>query len=229
VNEIITLGIETSGPYTSLALLKGEKVICEFHSGREFAHSEVLNLAFKALLETANIKIDDIDLVTISIGPGYFTALRAGLSFSKALVYVIKKPLVAVDTLDALAYEILPDKKAKIVSTMDAQKKQVYASFYIAEEERWKRVEGPIVISPEELKEKAIGALFVGSGAEKYGEILYPKPLNNPSYPKASTIGKLGISLFKEGIRSEPSTLEPCYVRLTNAEMKRLEEGNGIT
>lgn len=222
------LGIETSGPYTSLAIIEREEILCEFYSGREFVHSEIINLAFKALLKTAGIETFDIGVVSVSIGPGYFTALRVGLSFAKALVYVIKKPLVAVDTLDALANEVFPDKRAKIVSTMDAQKGQVYASFYISEEGKWKKIEGPLLISPVELRERAMGFLFVGSGAEKYKKILYPKPLTNPSFPKASTIAKLGYSLFKEGIISEPSSLEPRYIRLTDAEMKRLNQGNGI-
>jgi tRNA threonylcarbamoyladenosine biosynthesis protein TsaB len=225
VRDIITLGVETSGPFTSLALIRGETIICEFYSGREFSHSEVMNLAFKSIIETAGIEVEDIGLVSVSIGPGYFTALRAGLSFAKGLVYVIGSPLVAVDTLDALAWEITPGKGAKIVATMDAQKGQVYASFYISEENRWKKTEGPVVISPEELRERAMGALFIGSGSEKYRDILYPRPLKNPSYPGASTIAKLGLSLYLDGVRSDPSALEPLYLRLTDAEMKRFKNG----
>lgn len=113
MKDIITLGIETSCDETSCAIVKNGREILsniidtqipihEKYGGvvPEIAsrnHIEAISRVTKKAIEKAQISIKDIDVVTPTYGPGLVGALLVGVSYSKALSFAIKKPLVGVN------------------------------------------------------------------------------------------------------------------------------------
>ena len=69
-------------------------------------HSENLVPMVKTLLDNLNLKVSDIDLYGVAIGPGSFTGLRIGIATVKAFAHVYNKPIVGVSTLEGLAFNV---------------------------------------------------------------------------------------------------------------------------
>lgn len=111
--KIITLGIESSCDETSVSVVKnGREVLSnvidtqipihEKYGGvvPEIAsrnHIEAISRVTKKAVEDANIKLEEIDAITPTYGPGLVGALLVGLSYAKALSFAINKPLVGVN------------------------------------------------------------------------------------------------------------------------------------
>ena len=114
--DIISLGIETSCDETSVAVVKnGREVLSNVINSQidihtvyggvvpEIAsrcHTEVINQVAKKAIEDADIKLEDIDVVTCTYGPGLVGALLVGVSYAKALSYALEKPLVGVNHIE---------------------------------------------------------------------------------------------------------------------------------
>ncbi len=113
MEDIITLGIETSCDETSAAIIKnGRQVLSNVINSQvpihkryggvvpEIAsrnHVEAISSVVKEALEQANITFKDIDVVACTYGPGLVGALLVGVSYAKALSYALNKPLVGVN------------------------------------------------------------------------------------------------------------------------------------
>jgi len=98
-----TVGIETSGPIGSVALLRDGELVVERllgETGRRHARTLVAEL--RTLLAEAGLGPKDVSLVAVSIGPGSFTGLRVGVVCAKTWAYAAGSRLVAVETFTAV-------------------------------------------------------------------------------------------------------------------------------
>ena len=140
--ESLILAIDTSGNTASAALMNDYIVMAESSvtltdlrgggpSGRK-THSETLMPMIEHLFKITGLSLNKIDLIACTCGPGSFTGLRIGAATAKGIAFAINKPLIAVPTLDALAYTV--DKNLPtgtwVVPLMDARRGQVYSAFY---------------------------------------------------------------------------------------------------
>ncbi len=90
-------------------------------------------------MEEAKIDYPQLDAVAVSQGPGSYTGLRIGVSTAKGICYAADLPLMAIDTLEAMAYgmkeklasQIGPDDL--LVPMIDARRMEVYASIFDAD------------------------------------------------------------------------------------------------
>ena len=113
MEDILTLGVESSCDETSVAVVKNGREILsnvidtqipihEKYGGvvPEIAsrnHIEAISRVTKKAMEDAKVKFSDIDAITPTYGPGLVGALLVGLSYAKALSFAIEKPLVGVN------------------------------------------------------------------------------------------------------------------------------------
>ena len=104
MNKII-LSIETSTDICSVSLFKNTKLLSlKKDNNRE--HSSLLASFVEQIFNEVNYKINEIDAIALSIGPGSYTGLRIGLSFTKGLAFSISKPIIPIDTIESLSDEI---------------------------------------------------------------------------------------------------------------------------
>src|SRR5210317_1868161 len=99
----VILSIETSTKTSSVAIHESGTLISSLNVHLEKSHSEYLTLSIKYLLKTSGIKIDTLDAVAISKGPGSYTGLRIGTSTAKGICYALDTKLISVNTLEAMA------------------------------------------------------------------------------------------------------------------------------
>ena len=123
------LGIDTSTDICGIALAEDKTLITEFRSNIKRAHAEKIIHAIDRVLGDVNLKINEIDGIAISIGPGSFTGLRIGLAAVKGLALATNLPVVAVPSLDALAYQAY-FWQDQICVLVKAQADEAYTAFY---------------------------------------------------------------------------------------------------
>ena len=116
MKDILIMGIESSCDETSVAIVKnGREVLSNVINSQikiheeyggvvpEIAsrcHVEVINMIMKQAIKKANVKLEDIDAIAVTQGPGLVGALLVGVSYAKGLSYVTKKPLIAVNHIE---------------------------------------------------------------------------------------------------------------------------------
>jgi len=67
------------------------------------SHIEKIDLITKKAIEESGIKMEKIDAVASTAGPGLIVCLSVGLSFGKAIAFSLKKPFIAINHLEGHA------------------------------------------------------------------------------------------------------------------------------
>ena len=222
------LGIDTSTIVSSVALIDNNKVLAELNVQHKLTHSEMLMPNIDTLLKLGSVNKGDLTAIAVSIGPGSFTGLRIGLATAKALAYALKIPIVGVSSLEALAYNFkLPE--IYIMPLLDAQKGNCYTALYCWENEQLSIKKPAFVENLEDILDMATGldkkVLLLGESAVKYAQkivgvsqnIILASPQN--IFAKATSVGLAGANLLNSGRVDDVMTLEPCYIRKSEAEV----------
>ena len=98
------LAIETSSNICGISLIENGNLIDSIDKDKSKQHAEVLPQLYQELQIKTNFSLSNIDALAVSIGPGSFTGLRIGLSFTKGLAFSKNLPIVPISTMMALAY-----------------------------------------------------------------------------------------------------------------------------
>jgi len=132
------LCLETATPVCSVALNDGCCTIALRETEGQNAHSEKITNFIREAMEIAGIDYKQLDAVAVSKGPGSYTGLRIGVSTAKGICYAADLPLMAIDTLEAMAYGMKEKLSSQIVENdllvpmIDARRMEVYASIFDA-------------------------------------------------------------------------------------------------
>lgn len=132
------LCLETATPVCSVALNSACCTLAMRETEGQNAHSEKITNFIREVMEEAKIDYPQLDAVAVSQGPGSYTGLRIGVSTAKGICYAADLPLMAIDTLEAMAYgmkeklasQIGPDDL--LIPMIDARRMEVYASVFDA-------------------------------------------------------------------------------------------------
>ncbi|HEX2975036.1 MAG TPA: tRNA (adenosine(37)-N6)-threonylcarbamoyltransferase complex dimerization subunit type 1 TsaB [Bacteroidales bacterium] len=98
------LAIETATRICSVALFDATGVKGVLESAEENAHSRILNVLIDRLMKDLGMELKELSAVAVSKGPGSYTGLRIGVSAAKGLCYAKDLPLIAVNTLESMAF-----------------------------------------------------------------------------------------------------------------------------
>lgn len=111
----LILGIESSCDDTSVALLEGKQILSNLIANQEIhtsyggvvpelasrAHQQNIVPVIQEALKRANRKLDQIDAIAYTRGPGLLGSLLVGSSFAKGLSIGLNKPLIEVNHMQA--------------------------------------------------------------------------------------------------------------------------------
>ena len=132
------LCLETATPTCSVALNDGLKTLALRECKGQNAHSEKITIFIKEVMDEVGIDYSQLDAVAVSKGPGSYTGLRIGVSTAKGVCYAAGLPLMAIDTLHAMAYGMRSRLGADVqpadlfVPMIDARRMEVYCSVFDA-------------------------------------------------------------------------------------------------
>ena len=235
------LAVETSGKIGSVALaLGGEKpgapfaVLFERSFSEGLIHGRELAPAVKAALDETRLAPDGLDLIVASQGPGSYTSLRVGLAFAKTFAWSVRRPLVGVGSLAAMAENAAGDASC-VVPALDARWGQVYGAVYertgspgtqpLSAGPAWREVLAPVAEAPAAFAARVpAGATIFGDALDRYREILLRADVKegDPTWavPRASAVARLGLASYLARRRDEAMTIAPLYLRPTEAEVK---------
>ncbi|MGQ9604118.1 MAG: tRNA (adenosine(37)-N6)-threonylcarbamoyltransferase complex dimerization subunit type 1 TsaB [bacterium] len=228
---MLVLGIETSSAIGGFAIVDGEKLLVEIVAEMSASHVEKSISLISHLLNREGLEIDDLEGIAVSLGPGSFTGLRVGLSLAKGFCFGRKTPLVGVPTLDCIA-NLLRPWEGKILVVRDARCGEVFSCFYRGEGQRIQRLTEYLSLTPQSVIDMAnsmeIERLIVtGDGLKLYrsqfecllarGAVIAPQSL---WLPRPGTLASMGASDLAAGEISDIDSIEPLYVRPSEAERK---------
>lgn len=117
------LGIETSCDETAASVVVDGKIISNIIGSSEGLHAKtggiVPEVAARAHVEKiipviqealGNRKLEDIDAIAVTTGPGLFGSLIIGTETAKTLAYMFKKPIIGINHLEGHFLSALADK-----------------------------------------------------------------------------------------------------------------------
>jgi len=218
---MLILGLDTASEQGSIALAQDESPVSEIVFPAALKQGEKLLPMVDAILKFEDVKLSDLELLAVSMGPGSFTGLRIGIATAKGLARALQIPVVGVPSCDAYAravdfwegpvWVLLPDRRDWV---------------YYAGYEKHQQVVPVQAASLEDFLKatEEIGAgghpqaLFVGPAVERYRErlvvqrkrsVMASAPLNRPS---GLEIAWLGWEKYRQSRRNELQELEPFYL-----------------
>jgi len=220
------LGIETSTKTGSVAIVCEKSIVAQYSLNIEVTHSERLMATVDRVLSDTGIPISRINGFAVAIGPGSFTGLRIGVSTVKGLALATGKPVAAVPTLKALAWNV-PYTAYTICTILDARKNEVYAALYQYDRTDLAQKMPETVISLAKLSGQISGmTVFTGEASLVYHDTLEKlfgaRALFAPLtavLPSAAAIAEIGYGMISHGRHADTDSLTPLYIRRPEAEV----------
>jgi tRNA threonylcarbamoyladenosine biosynthesis protein TsaB len=216
--RVCSVGVSVNG---TLAALREE------HS-QNYSHSSVLTTFIQDALEDAGLKMQHLAAVAVSMGPGSYTGLRIGVSAAKGICYGLEIPLIAVDTLQALAWharqEVEGGKETDVPSgpgmvfcpMIDARRMEVYYNLFDHEISPLGETRAQVIetgtfdsIPPEKT------LLVVGDGAEKCRQVIRRQQIRFMPQVLPSVKGMLALAQQKweQKAFEDVAYFEPFYLK----------------
>ena len=229
------LCLETSTAVCSISLVDNGNVIALRESLDGQNHAEKITIFIDEVMKEAGVAYKDLDAVATSMGPGSYTGLRIGVSAAKGLCYAMEKPLIAIDTLAAMAngfedYKTTRLQDYKLESTansqqptailcpmIDARRMEVYTAFFNEKLEKISDTEALIVDENSFMELKQNNHLYIFcDGADKLVN-LFENEVNITVVEKfhcsAAYMAKLADEAFKNKQFVDVAYFEPFYLK----------------
>lgn len=227
------LAIDSSGLVASAALLHDGILVAEYTVDYKKTHSQTLLPMVDEIVRMTGQELAEIDAVAVANGPGSFTGLRIGAATAKGLGLALKKPVIGVPTVDALAYNLYGTERL-VCPLMDARRGQVYTGLYTFEGEKLIVLREQEVTLLDDVLQELNGrgepVIFLGDGVAVHGEkikegmrVPYSFAPAHLARQRAGAVAALAAVYFAEGKFTSAAEHAPVYLRLSQAERERAE------
>jgi len=207
------LAIGTSGKNCTVAISENKNLIKEINITDSLTHSETLMPTIDKIMVETNLELKDIDAYAVSIGPGSFTGIRIGVATVKGICLGVEKPVIAVPSLLALAYN-QKEFDGYIVSCIDAKNDNVYAGIFKNENGIIKQIGDYIADNIQVLNDKITSL-----------DSNYIIVDDKNTFEYASKIAEAAFDLYAQGIVTDGVHVSPLYLKKSQAE-REFEEKN---
>lgn len=223
--------IETATSVCSVAVARDGQVLQLVETAEADRHAALITVFIRQCLEAAGLDPQQLNAIAVSAGPGSYTGLRVGVSAAKGMCYALGIPLIAVDTLQALASACRAQNGAGgddlIVPMIDARRQEVWAAVYEAGTLTSREKAAPLVLENnmfdyfcKEVRgdDSSCRILLCGNGAFKTSSGRLPENvvLAEPFQCSASTMAKLAETDFQNADFQDVSYYEPFYMKPPN-------------
>jgi len=260
--DSLLLALETSGRAGSVALLKAPvalsalaaspsiptSIVDSIELDHRWGSAKTLAPAIDQLLKRQSLTPKELDGIAVVQGPGSFTGLRVGIATAKLMAYALEIPIVAVNTLDVIAADLMrqpqqpvPSEGQILYTVIDAFRGQSFFARYHFESTAWIAGSGTEIADNELLAQRifdessrnshAPAAIYItGPSISKLQQAISQHPRATELSqtirmvtiePTAHTVALLSLAEFASGNIQAPFALLPQYYRSSAAEENR--------
>jgi len=205
------LAVDTALGACSVAVLDGDAVLAHQFVEMTRGHAEALAPMVDETMRKSGVAFDALDRLAVTTGPGTFTGQRVGLAFMRGLRVGLKKPLIGVTTLEAMA---AATEKNRAATIHDAKRDEAYLSLWQNGATILEPVVMPFVDAVARIR--AFGACALcGTGASMAGEALGAGfAVTDIRQPDALWVARLALTRPVPG--AAPA---PLYLRAPDAKL----------
>ena len=214
----LILGVETSTRSGSVALVKGGQLIGLQHYQIDKSHSALLHEMIDQMINNAGFTLNDLKAIAVSEGPGSYTGLRIGVSAVKGLCYALDLPMIAIHTLEAMAFQVnkYTAEKTLLCPMIDARRMEVYAAVWDSQMNLITPT-APVIVDENSFAEllSADQVLFFGDGSNKCKKVIRSDRAHflQDIVPLASDIALMAESKFENQQFVNMVSFEPYYLK----------------
>jgi len=226
------IAIDSSGLVATVAIATEDSITAEYTINHKKTHSQTLLPMLSAISDMTELDLDTVDAIAVAAGPGSFTGLRIGSATAKGLGLAMKKPIIEVPTVDALAMNMWGIADV-ICPIMDARRSQVYTGLYEFGDDNelitlHEQYAEDISVVVSEINDIGRPVTFLGDGVPVYREIIekiikvpvrFAPPHMNRQ--RAGALACLAARYYKEGKTVSAADHKPQYLRVSQAERER--------
>lgn len=226
------LALDSSGLTASVAVVSDQELIAEYTVNYEKTHSQTLMPMLQEAAGRIGLDLQSVDAIAVANGPGSFTGLRIGVATVKGLALALDKPVIAIPTVDALAYN-LAGASGLVCPLMNARRNQVYTGIYRFADGKMEIVKEQCALALDEildeLEQMHEPVTFLGDGVPVFRDQIEQRKLNHRYAPvhlalqRGGSVGALALEYAKEGKQIHADALSPDYLRMSQAERERKE------
>ena len=229
-SDSLVLALDTATPMQSLAIVRGQNILFEASCCSQTKNGPGLLSLVDAALHHCELKIADIDRFVVSRGPGAFTGLRVSMAMLKSLALTLDKPLYAASSLEAIAYDAMPDS-AIVAACIDARRGEMYASFHTWKDGKIEALSEELLLKPEDFV-AYVESVFPGQNVVCVGPAFpnhsrkisaaCPRLVLRSASPRAAVLARLVLSRYPDSLPDVPlEALEPKYIRMEDFELPK--------
>ena len=226
------IAIDSSGLVATVAIATEDSITAEYTINHKKTHSQTLLPMLSAISDMTELDLDTVDAIAVAAGPGSFTGLRIGSATAKGLGLAMKKPIIEVPTVDALAMNMWGIADV-ICPIMDARRSQVYTGLYEFGDDNelitlHEQYAEDISVVVSEINDIGRPVTFLGDGVPVYMEVIEkiikvpvrfaPSHMNRQ---RAGALACLAARYYKEGKTVSAADHKPQYLRVSQAERER--------
>ena len=220
MSDRLLLAIDTSTRSGGVALWRGDECVALSSWRSRRNHTAELVPAIGDVLKRAGFQAEELEAISVALGPGGFSSLRVGLSVAKGLAMPKDLPLVGMGTLELEAYPYA-ETTLPICSVLDVGRGEVASATFQTGAGGWCKLAEERVLSPEALVDSVPeGALVCGEGVHPHGDQLRDAlgeramviEAHNPT-ARLWSLGILGGQRLRDGCAGPLAALQPLYLR----------------
>lgn len=228
----LLLFLETATSVCSIALAEGDRILSIRTSVGEREHASMLTIYIQEVMNDSGRDLSDVDAVVVSKGPGSYTGLRIGVATAKGICFSLDKPLIAIDTPLAMAYEYRHQRNndfpsnSYLIPVIDARRMEVYGAAFNLEMEYNQPIRAEVLSAESFLVDPHANYFVFGDAAFKCREVYESQSLVKVDTEyKHSAFGLLypGLKAWKEQAFENISVFEPYYLKEFVAKVKSVK------
>jgi len=215
------LGISSAIDIVGAGICDEDKILAECSISEKIVRSEKLITLVDDVLKRTKLKINDIDAVAVTTGPGSYSGLRGGLATAKGLVSSLDIPIISVSALHAIAFNFI-DIDGTVAVAVNACRDDYNFSLWGSDRGELKRLTGDITVKIGRIAEILSGVQGKMTLAAdealrkrmKNDNILLAEPKN--SVPWAVNVARIGLEKLKRKEVEDYMKLAPSYSHKPN-------------
>ena len=221
------LAVDTSTEACSVALQIGNETIAQY-ADEPRSHSRLLMPMVQQVLAEAQIKVNQLDAIGVSIGPGSFTGLRIGFAAVQGMAYGADIPVTPVSTLELIAATFKRQQNIQagdVITLLDARMSEFNLGRYrLDKNNQIVALEADQLVSTEqalELIKANQPSAIIGDAGNLFESAPQYAELFTPIYPNAIDLLPMAKQQLDQGSAVNIESVDLVYLRGTEAWQKR--------